>query len=367
MTKSNNFNPKKKSVLFCLYDLTGGGAEKLLLDILRRIDTKSIDVDLCILSKGGVYDNDLPDYVNCYVYNDLLSFPPKQYDVEIAFLQGKPTKLVALHQSKAVKIAWVHTDMYASRTSASSFKSYNEEVMCYNMFDYIVFVSQTSMQQFEKLFPQITTNKTVIYNLINKEEIISRSQASVCPAKKTKLTMCTVGRLEPVKGIGRLVNVMSKLKKEGMDFRHLIIGDGQKKNEIQNLIEQHDLKDTVFLLGFQKNPYPYMKESDIFISASYLEGLPIVVGEALCLGKPIVATNVSGTAEILGNGEYGMLVESNEDSIYEGLKMMMVSDTLRSEYSRRAETGSLTDIFDIKKTIGQINDLLHKQSLQKQF
>ena len=356
---------EKRSVLFCIQSLGGGGAEKLLIDILHRLNTDAFDIDVCVISRGGVYYKDLPDYVNYYVYYELDAFPDKKYDVEIAFLEGEPTKLVALHPSSAVKIAWVHTDMYANRQSANAYKNLTEEAFCYSMMDHIVFVAQTSMLQFEKLFPDIQVSKTVIYNMIIKEAVISKSQAFSCPIEKTKLTMCTLSRLIWVKGVERLIPVLSRLKNEGFDFHHWIIGDGFQKKTIQQLIEKHDLKNTVFLLGFQKNPFPYLKVSDIFVSTSLLEGLPLALGEALCLGIPVIATNVSGSAEILGYGAYGMLVESNEDAIYMGLKEMIINETLRNEYAQKAETGSNPAIFDIPKTMNRINELLYRTSSVK--
>ena len=195
--------------------------------------------------------------------------------------------------------------------------------------------------------------------MINREEVISGSQEFICPIEKTRLTMCTLARLLPVKGVERLIPVLARLKKEGLDFHQWIIGEGYQKKIIQQLIEKFDLKDTVFLLGFQKNPFPYLKASDIFVSTSFLEGLPLAIGKALCLGKPVVATNVSGTAEILGYGAYGMLVDSNEDAICEGLKEMMSNEALRNDYAMKAATGAMTEIFDIPKTMSRINELLH--------
>jgi len=368
-TTNNPENPddfhKKRSVLFCMYKLDAGGAERLLIDILQRLDADAFDIDVCVQAKGGVYDDALPDYVNCFDWSELYASNTKKYDVEIAFLEGMPTKMMALRPSAAVKIAWIHTDMYTSRLSSGAYRNNNEEAMCYSMMDHLVFVSQTGIQQFDKQFPCVQTNKTLIYNLIDKESVISRSQSATCTLEKTKPTMCTVGRLDPVKGVDRLIPILSHLKKDGLDFHHWIIGDGKQKNEIQQSIEQNDLKDTVFLLGFHSNPYSCLKEADIFVSTSHLEGLPIAIGEALCLGKPIVATNVSGTAELLGYGEYGMLVDSDKESIYQGLKEMLSSESLRNEYTRKAKAGSETDIFDVQKTIDRITDLLHHATSAK--
>jgi len=202
---------EKRSVLFCVHALGGGGAEKLLIDILHRLDAAVFDVDVCVISRGGVYYKDLPKHVGYYVYADDNTFPDKQYDVEIAFLEGEPTKLIALHPSNAIKIAWVHTDIYSNRSSTNAYKNLAEEALCYGMMDNIVCVAQTSLQQFEKLFPDIQTNKTVIYNMINREETLAKSNEFLCPIEKTTLTMCTLARLLPVKGIERLIPILARL------------------------------------------------------------------------------------------------------------------------------------------------------------
>ena len=350
---------KKQSVLFCIFSLTGGGAEKLLIDILQRIDNSCFDVDLCVLTRrNGVYFNAVPDYVKCFIYEDINSFSSKNYDVEIAFLEGPPTRLVALHHSSAIKIAWVHTDMYINRWTKSYYQDVFEETLCYNMMDEIIFVSHTAMQQFDRLFPEVTTKKHVIYNLFDKKSVILKSKANIPHINHEKLTLCSIGRLVPVKGYIRLIPILKKLHDDGLDFQFWIIGDGFQRNEIQNLINESNLEKVVHLQGFQKNPYPWLKKSDIFVSVSYAEGLPLVIGEALCLGKPVLATRVSGSIEILGHGKYGMLVDSNDNSIYNGLKKMMSDKSLRTTYAKQAKIGSKTEIFNIQKNMTKIYKLL---------
>ena len=350
---------KKHSVLFCIHTLSGGGAEKLLIDILHRIDYDVMDVDLCVLSReGGIYFDAIPVSVQCFVYAESRSFPPKEYDVEVAFLEGLATKFIALHKSDALKIAWVHIDLYTYHLTKRFYKDILEESMCYAIMDQIVFVSKTAMKQFEKRFPQINNQKKVIYNPIDRHEIILKSQADECPFTKSKLTLCSIGRLVHQKGFIRLIPILSRLKKDGFDFHYLIIGDGNERATIQHLIEKSDLKDTVFLVGFQKNPYPWLKASDIFVSVSFAEGFPLVVGEALCLGKPVLATDASGVDEFLKHGKYGMLVEMDDVSIYKGLKEMMNSESLRASYAQKAEKRSTSVIFSIEKNMNAIKELL---------
>ena len=198
----------KRKILFYIYGLSIGGVEKLLVDVLRKIDHTLFAVDLCARTGRGVYFDDIPEQVHLIDYEKCIL---KDYDVEVAFLEGSDTRNIALRKSAAVKIVWVHSDLYTSRLSAIGYRGDCEEAMCYSMMDKIVFVSQTSMQQFDKLFPGIDVNKQVIYNLIEKEDILSKSQATACPIKKTKLTLCSIGRLAPVKGFERLIPILSSL------------------------------------------------------------------------------------------------------------------------------------------------------------
>ena len=149
------------------------------------------------------------------------------------------------------------------------------------------------------------------------------------------------------------------------DFHYWLIGDGPQKEEIRNLIERYNMKDTVFIMGFQKNPYPYLKASDIFVSTSFAEGFSLVIGEALCLEKPVISTKTSGATELLIQGKYGMLVDTDDESVYEGLKAMMSDESLRASYALKAKAGSITDIFDIRKNMQQINDCLNNVASSK--
>lgn len=280
-------------------------------------------------------------------------------------MEGLSTKRISLHPSDAVKIAWVHLDLYTSHWTRSVYFDINEETLCYNMMDEIIFVSQTAMQQFCRLFPMVTTRKQVIYNLFDKKNIILKSKLTRAGIKKEKLTLCTIGRLEHVKGHGRLISIIDRLKKDGLDFQLWIIGEGSQEIVIKGLISKYNLENVVFLLGFIKNPYPLLKSSDIFISVSKVEGLPLVIGEAMCLGKPIVATKVSGVIDMLNHGKYGMLVDMDDDSIYNGLKEMITNESLRTMYAKKALAGIKTDIFNIQKNIRKINNLLYHSLTEK--
>ena len=344
----------KKSILFCIQSLHGGGAEKLLIDILSKIDYNKYLVDLCVIYGEGIYLNDIPENVNCFFYEENF-WDREGYDVEIAFLEGLSTKLIALRDNNAYKIAWIHTDIELNHWSSRYYTNDSEEEMCYNMMDRLIFVSNASKTQFEKLFPKITIEKEVIYNLFDKQSIIYKSK--LFSVNKSKITLCCIGRLVPLKGYDNLILIANDLRNEGLDFHLWILGDGHQRKALQEIIDNYSLNEVVFLKGFKNNPYPWLKAADIFVSVSSIEGFPLVIGEALCLGKPIFSTKIPGASEMLNDGEYGYLADFDRDSIYSGLKTIITNISLREKYERKAKEKSMTDLFDTNKSINQIYKL----------
>jgi glycosyltransferase involved in cell wall biosynthesis len=107
----------------------------------------------------------------------------------------------------------------------------------------------------------------------------------------------------------------------------MILGEGEERSALETLIRNLGISDDVALPGFVDNPYPYLRQSAVFVLSSAWEGLPTVLIEALALGAPIVSTDCpSGPAEILRNGSYGSLVpvgdvEAMSDAIYKAIKV----------------------------------------------
>ena len=97
-----------------------------------------------------------------------------------------------------------------------------------------------------------------------------------------------------------------------------IIGDGEKREEL-NSIKKDESINNVELKGFYSNPYPLLKQAYLYICSSLYEGYSTAVSESICLGAPVLTTNCSGMDEILDNGKYGMIVDNDEDSLYNGL------------------------------------------------
>jgi glycosyltransferase involved in cell wall biosynthesis len=180
--------------------------------------------------------------------------------------------------------------------------------------DEIIHVSKSAEAAFNKLF-NYKFKTRVIYNLIDRQRIIERSLQPCSIEKRHKITLCNIGRLTPQKKQDRLIRVAEKLLNQyGLDVEVWILGQGELHNELSNLANSLNISNIVHFLGFQSNPYSFLKASDAFVLTSRTEGYPLVVAEALCVGKPIVSTNVTGPNEMLADGA-GILTSEDVDDI----------------------------------------------------
>ncbi|MCM3023151.1 glycosyltransferase [Weizmannia ginsengihumi] len=127
---------------------------------------------------------------------------------------------------------------------------------------------------------------------------------------KSKPIILSVGRLEYQKGFDILINSFAKLVRMGYEGTLVILGEGSLRNELSKLISDLNIQNRVLLPGFT-NPYPIMRNCDVFILSSRYEGLPTVLIEALALGQRVISTDCpSGPREILKEGKFGKLVKS---------------------------------------------------------
>lgn len=374
-----------KKVLFFLESLSGGGAEKVLADIVRNLDPTKFDVTVCTVSDEGVYQSRVSEKVRywsllrqCDVrsggvkkllyrvkYKMIYKLPAawvyqwlfrEKYDVECAFIEGFATKLIAAStNSESRKIAWVHIDMERNPYAQNSFPSKEAHRESYHRYDTICCVSESVKEVFQKL---ILDDERVIvqYNPVDSAEIQRNGSNELSVAANNKLQLGTIGRLEQQKGFIRLIDCLGKLREEYPDFSLWIIGEGTQRPELEKRIARYSLEDHVKLLGFQENPYKYMAKCDAFVCSSYAEGFSTAATEALILGKPVFTTRCAGMQELFGSEQCGQIVE-NTDVALEMMLRNLLSGTWKVEdYEEAAvKRGSL---FSIERRIQEIEDLL---------
>lgn len=331
-----------KRILFFHPDLSGGGAEKVLVDLLNKLDTSQFEITLFTVFKEGVNRANLSPNIHqkwfftsvFRGYSVLLRlFSPKflyrffikdKYDVVVAYLEGVPTRIVSgCTDLNTKKIAWVHTKIDEIGVD-KVFNGRQGMINAYQKFDQVICVSAFSRDIFLSYIGLPQSKVRVIYNVLDVESVLMKGQQELPVSFSNRVVnLCTVGRLNPQKGFDRLLEVIKKLKDEGHLLHLRILGGGDLMNKFQDYLKTNQLEDTVSLLGFQSNPYPYVKHSDLFVCSSRTEGFSTAVSEAIILEVPVLTTECSGMGEILEDGKYGVIVANSTEGIYNGLKKML--------------------------------------------
>jgi len=152
----------------------------------------------------------------------------------------------------------------------------------------------------------------VLINPVDKDTINKMIKNVTNPFDNKYINIVAIGRLRNEKGYDVLIKAFKKVVEENENYRLYILGEGEERKDLEKLIDNLNLKDKVFLLGFQKNPYVYMKYADALVLSSRWEGLPNVVLEAIYLGTKVICTRVGKTIENIVKQNNGLLVEVDD-------------------------------------------------------
>ncbi|MDQ1159712.1 glycosyltransferase involved in cell wall biosynthesis [Chryseobacterium sp. SORGH_AS 447] len=378
---------EKKKILIRIGSLRHGGAEKVLVTFLKNLPEDKYEVDLLLNLYSGKYLPEVPKWINIlYLHKGEMittnrpheiprkaarvlhekivkRFPNllyknklknKPYDIEFAAIHGMRDEILGSPLTASKKIVWIHNDL-------SQVKGYNnDEIRKFFGFDKIMVISE----KIEKLFHSLAENEVEkkkivkIYNPLDTEEFVSRAEQPVINYQfdVSVPTFISVGTVFPQKGFDRLLKVHKKLLDEGFQHNVLIVGDGYDFENIRKLKSDLGVDKTAVMLGFTDNPYPYFKNADFYILSSRYEGFPTVLFEAITLKKKIISTEVSGSAEMLNNGELGLLVENSEEGIYSGMKRALSHPESFEKYSENLKSYEMP--FTLKNSVDKIISVL---------
>lgn len=156
----------------------------------------------------------------------------------------------------------------------------------------------------------------------------------------------SVARLDKQKGLDNLIKACYKLKKQGIIFKCLILGEGPERRKLEKLIEELNLVDEVKLLGnkTQSEVFESLATAAIKVLSSRSEGIPVSLMEAMALRVPVIGPNVNGVSELIENGKCGFLVLPNDiDSLVEKIKVLLSNDELRKGFAEAAYNKVLKD------------------------
>lgn len=374
-------------ILFLIPGLSEGGAEKVLRNLVNHMDQSQFEITVQTIDE---YDpeNFLAKGIRYKAINKCRTrwgrklfsywfrlcaefklayrfFVKGDYDIEVAYLETIATKIIAQSTNhKAKKIAWVHCDLSKKKGVKEIVEKVKRQ---YHKYDRIVCVSEGARRSFETLFGR-NFQMEVLPNVIDDEEVMAKSQESIqYIPEQGKIQMVALGRLTDEKNFSYLIDVCAQLRDTGYFFHLNILGEGPERENLERQITLLKLENIVSLRGFIQNPYPWLKQADMVVCSSKYEGLSTVVQEALLLHKPVVTTPCTGMTELLGQSEYGLIVDASDDGLYQGLYQMLSSSELRRKYTEKAQERAalLTKSAAVYATQAFFFNVLHEDSEEK--
>lgn len=354
----------KKKILFVIDSLNSGGAEKSLVSLLSILDYEKFEVDLVMFSIGGLYLPLVPKEVNILeqpnyfkykrdnnykrnlkieisrIKNSLLLRTPiykkkyhsaqivsksilnnlekqrKKYDIAIAYSQGLPTYYVVDKVDANKKLCWINTD-YKKAGYNTKF-----DVKYYQKCDFMIAVSEKNKEVLEDVYPQFKDKIKVIYDIISPKLVIDMAnEGEGYTDDFDGIRILTIGRHVYLKGYDMAIDAAKLLKESGVNFRWYSIGEGELTNQLKQQVKENGLEKEFIFLGTFTNPYPFIKQCDIYCQPSRFEGFGMAIAEAKILNKPVVVTKFDIAYDQI-NEKNGVLVDMVPDSIVKGLKKL---------------------------------------------
>ena len=381
----------KKRLLIVSHTLELGGAEKSLIGLLNELDPNICDIDLFLLRQEGELMGEIPSYINLLpqisaytvlarpvkdtlkeghiilsaariagkiaasMYERLHKYtdsdvaleyshkftcqfmpkikPDKEYDLAISFLT--PHYFVAQKVRAKKKIAWIHTDYSHVQVDVSS------EIAMWRVYDFIVSISDAVTDSFLSIFPELKDKIILIENIL--PERLVKKQADAFSVKNemlaTGLRLLSIGRFCNAKNFDNVPDICRRLREQGLDITWYLIGFGGDETLIKKRIQEAGMQDYVKILGKKGNPYPYIKECDVYVQPSRYEGKCVTVREAQMMGKPVAITNYETAKSQLEDGVDGVILPLDNqkcaDGIFDLLKRNGLLDLLASNCQKR--------------------------------
>ncbi|AGK52662.1 glycosyltransferase [Bacillus sp. 1NLA3E] len=389
----------KKSILFMVINMNVGGTEKALLNMISEMPREKFDVTILMLEKYGGFLNSIPDWVQVeYVngYRDIKRFlndPPKivfkdllkqwkivkacmyillyliskvqnnrsiffnyilrnnpktstEYDVAVAYAGPMDfiSFFIAVKIRAKKKIQWIHFDVNKIGFNVK----FAEKI--YSQFDKIFVVSKEGKEKLNKILPSLKHKTETFYNIVSYKNVIQMAEeGNGFEDNYEGLRILTVGRLSKEKGQDLTIPVLARLKQEGFNVRWYCVGEGNARSDYEQLIKNYKVEADFILLGSQANPYPFMKQCDIYVQPSRHEGYCITLAEARCFNCPIISTNFTGANEQILHKHNGLVVEGDKIQIYEAIKQIIIDQSLRNTIKSNIENEHVITNNDMQK------------------
>lgn len=391
----------KKKIIIISHAMELGGAERSLLGLLETIDYSRYDVDLFLLRHEGELLSSIPskvhllpelpaytvlarplkrvmkekhfllavariygkikatyfnkrnnykdsivslEYSHKYTYKLMPQIQPDQnYDVAISFLT--PHYIVANNVRAKKKIAWIHTDYSQIQLDVPS------ENKMWAQYDYIISISEAVTKGFVDTFPNLKGKVILIENIIPSKLVTTQAVEKNISEEMPKqgIRLLSIGRYCKAKNFDNVPNICHKLCEKGLDVYWYIIGFGEDEELIRRKIKDNAMEKRVILLGKRKNPYPYIRECDLYVQPSRYEGKSVAVREAQLLKKPVIITNYPTAKSQVENGIDGIIVPLDNEKCAAEIKKLLDNNQMMAQLVQNCSKRDYSNSQEIEK------------------
>lgn len=391
----------KKKILISMYSLHIGGAERSLIGLLESFDYRKYEVDLFLYRHEGEFLRYIPKEVNLlppikeyttferpvkeiikeghiflggarvlakikatiknkgahkeqrtykqmqYTWHYSMPKLPKiekHYDVAISFLG--PHNFILDKVKAETKFGWNHTDYFSI---VNPDKGLDEKM--WSRLDYIVNVSKDCEESFLKVFPNLNSKVIVLENIISSAFVHEQSNEDIAGeiSEDGSIKICSVGRFSNQKGFDMAVLACKRLVELGYKITWYVVGYGTEEEYVKQLIKDNNLAERFILLGKKVNPYPYMKNCDIYCQPSRYEGKAVTVREAQILAKPVVITNFPTANSQLEDGVDGHICEMSIKGIADGIEKLINETEFQRDFSENCKKRDYSNSIEVEK------------------
>lgn len=379
---------EKIKVLFRHRSMEMGGVEKVILSLLNNLNKEKFEMTLQVSLYQGELRDKVPSDIR-YIKNNkgkedfsrqsltrtfqllvrnlkvrLFNLFPsisdkiylkEKFDIEIATSYTDFEFVLNSSNKFSKKIGWFHSDITFPKLQPAVPKILNQ----IPKFDYFIFGSQQTKDIFTQTYPNFKLPENqVILNAIPIEEIKQKAVEFVPDFGTKDPVFVSVGRLHSRKGYHKLIEAHSKLIKDGFAHKIIIIGDGEERENLENLAKMYGVQHSFVLLGSLLNPYPYVKNADFFVMPSESEGWPLIIADTLILQKPILSTAVGGIPEMIRHLENGYLIRYDADEMYNAMKEFLSNTDVIEKIKKGLENSEKQ--FDNQKIFDAVENIIIK-------
>lgn len=355
-----------KTILFIIPALTGGGSERVMINIITNIDYNKFKPILAILKKEGPFLKDIPkniDIIDLKCKRTRYSFLKVakliwdlKPDIMLSTL-GHLNLLIAI----LIKILPSRICYIARESSTVSLRNKTEKYpwlynilyrKIYKNFDKIICQSKGMKNDLELNFNINGKKIEVIHNPVDFAKIENYKYESDNSISSYKDYVVSAGRLLPHKGFDRLIKAFSLIKNSNLQL--IILGEGEEKERLITIAKEANVGERVKLIGFQDNPFKYYYHAKLFLLGSYLEGFPNVVLEANACGIPAVCFKCPGVDEIISDGINGFVVNRDDNQLFADT----VENALNYGFNKNEIIKLTKSKYDSGRIVKQYEDIL---------